>query len=656
MATPIVGIISTYSGNTGSSPTAPWSHLVEAGRNRAVLLLFCIRGGKTLTGVTLGATSGTVIANYGTGNDNNTRRVAAAIVVAPATGDLTVTPEFSASGTANGYSAWAVSLTDVNQSTPNRTANGQDLNATLASLSTDIDSVSGDIVLDVLCYSRNDAVADSEQEARARCNGTPPGIISHKLATSTTTAMGWSWTSQNSRYGHLGVAIIGDDTGDAVGPAEPATRGKGSWWLGAKPEGDSHAASSTMSIPVGSSNANQGSSSAGNGSRTRLYKAGNLSLPGIRVLTNATSDSSTATLYINGSATGVSITIPAATTGVIDGAGDVDVSPGDEADWIVVTAAGGALTHSGIWLWFDPDGADAIQPIQWQSNGQPLLSPSGTYYAHPQGFKGYSTGTAGDFVSPLAMVVENWDVTYVPGTRTFDIDVASRKNGAAGSMSLSWPYTDETVLKSQYTGSDTLAIGDTWGYEVVTGAGANTAEIGNFQAWGRSSDGEFLLLAGRPRNGTSFADGNIVYVGVQGELGTSTTEAHVQYPAPKAMTLLRLFAQTTLNNLAFGSEVGDTKVVLRVNGVDTALQLRIAKGDPERYWVDLQNAVEVEAGDLISIKVDTPNTTASSWSATAIGVVGVELVSAPALPTLSASTYKPDTLTSSGWTPRITAS
>ena len=651
MVTPIPGIISTYSGNTGTSPANPWKHLVAPGRNRAVLVICAIRGGKTLTGVTVGATSGTVIGNYGTGNDNNTRRVAMAIVVAPATGDLTVTPEFSASGTANGYSAWAMSLTDVNQSTPNDTPNGQDLNATLATLNTDIDSTAGDLVVDVLCYSRNDAVAGSGQTSRARCNGTPPGIISYKVATGDPTNMSWSWTSQNSRYGHMGVAIIGDDTGDAVGPAEPSTRGKGSWWLGARPEGDTHAAGSTMSIPVGSSNANQGSSTAGNGSRTRVYKDGNLSLPGLLVISNATSASSTATLHKNGSATSVSITISAGATGVIQGTGDVDVVAGDELDWSVVTGTGGTLAHSAIWLWFDPDGADTIQPIHWQSNGQPMLSASTTYYAAPQGLKGYSTGTASDVPAPIDMVLENWDVTYVTTTRTFDIAVTSRKNGSAGSLSLSWPFGDDTALKTQYSGSDTLSTGDTFGYQVTTTSGSNTAEIGNIVAWGRSSVGEAMFMAARARNGYSFNQGTTLYVGIQGELGSSTTESHVQYRAPKAMTLLRLYALTTLNTLAFGSEVGDVQVILRVNGVDTDLQLRIAKSDPERYWIDMQNAVEVDEGDLISLKVITPATSASSWSAAAMGVVMVEAL-ASVLPTLG--TVSATAITSSGFRPNVT--
>lgn len=82
-----------------------------------------------------------------------------------------------------------------------------------------------------------------------------------------------------------------------------------------------------------------------------LKFAATLRTPQIYVLTNSATDSVVFTLYVNGVASGVSVTVPALTTGWITGTGEVTVGAEDLIAWHSLKSSGtGTMTPLRIGL------------------------------------------------------------------------------------------------------------------------------------------------------------------------------------------------------------------------------------------------------------------------------------------------------------------
>lgn len=98
-------------------------------------------------------------------------------------------------------------------------------------------------------------------------------------------------------------------------------------------------------VGVANSNATIYSSEANN--RWALKYAATLRTPQIYTSTNSATSSVVATLMVNGVASGVSVTIPALTTGWVTGTGEVTVSASDTVSWRVVSGGGTGTTTLG---------------------------------------------------------------------------------------------------------------------------------------------------------------------------------------------------------------------------------------------------------------------------------------------------------------------
>lgn len=98
-------------------------------------------------------------------------------------------------------------------------------------------------------------------------------------------------------------------------------------------------------VGVGNANATIYSSVANN--RWALKFAATLRTPQIYTSTNSATSSVVATLMVNGVASGVSVTIPALTTGWVTGTGEVTVSASDTVSWRVVSGGGTGTTVIG---------------------------------------------------------------------------------------------------------------------------------------------------------------------------------------------------------------------------------------------------------------------------------------------------------------------
>ena len=85
-------------------------------------------------------------------------------------------------------------------------------------------------------------------------------------------------------------------------------------------------------------------------------------------------------------------------------------------------------------------------------------------------------------------------------------------------------------------------------------------------------------------------------------LGNVTVEANNQVPAMRAATLRNLRVRTVAGNISVANAV----FTVRVNGAPTALTCTIAVGASSA--ADLVHSVAVNAGDLLSVQLDTGTT------------------------------------------------
>jgi hypothetical protein len=151
-----------------------------------------------------------------------------------------------------------------------------------------------------------------------------------------------------------------------------------------------------------------------------------------------------------------------------------------------------------------------------------------------------------------------------------------------------------------------------------------------------------------PGDGLALSNG-LNYIPLAGELKVTTTEANAQQEAPFDLTAYRLAVAVGTN-----TSLLPTMVRLRVNGADASQWVELQPGIADVYYADVWATDDVDAGDLVCIEADCAGAN-STVRIRYVALVGVERSAAPSLPSLSASTYKPGTLTSTGWTPRVTA-
>ena len=183
--------------------------------------------------------------------------------------------------------------------------------------------------------------------------------------------------------------------------------------------------------------------------------------------------------------------------------------------------------------------------------------------------------------------------------------VRSRKNGANGAQSVSFGDS-ESGFKEDTANSDSLADGDTYNTQIVTGAG-NHGESTEFSIISYTLDhaGDETIIA-CVSFAESVGDGLTVYVNPFGEFQEVATEADTKYRVRVAGTLsdLRVFLKTNTIDTA-------STFRTRVNGTNGNLSVSIT-GDQSGQFEDTTNTDSISSGDQINYQIVTPVSCMSS--------------------------------------------
>ena len=219
------------------------------------------------------------------------------------------------------------------------------------------------------------------------------------------------------------------------------------------------------------------------------------------------------------------------------------------------------------------------------------LDQAATIYAWPTGTLEVNTTDNREAQVNDSYTLDNLFVLVTANNVDNASTIRTRKNGANGGLSVSVAANTTGDFEDQ-AGSDSLIDGDTWGYQVVVGAGAGgdvltltlisvTADAG--------SDIPFLLSSTSASVGATLTR----YYAVIGSQSVATTEADVQYRFRVASTLSNLTVRVITN-----ASTGTTTVRLRKNTADGNQVLSIATL-ATWFFEDAVNTDSIASGDLV---------------------------------------------------------
>ncbi len=644
MATPRIQETLTYQVDTTNDNH---THIVRDGANR-VLLVEMMGRFASVTSISYGGNALTQVvgADAGAGAAGTTHRhVDLWYLIAPAVGSATLNVQIS--GNTQG-TVRVRNLIDVDQSTPLRSQGGSNYAVSASGTSSTGDTLTpttaaDDLVLDLIAVSTTPTIGSGQTLAGF---GTQPTNQRSSTRVATGGSENMAWTYSSGTFAHCAVSIIGS----AATQPDPAdfggTAGKKSWHVSSTLTGESVSSGATVYVSLAPGIESSGTESL---NRTRIRVPGTISGLSLTVSVNATTSDSTVTVLEDGASTGVTITIPAGTTGTFAASGDVSVDGTTALSLQVTNGGGGSLTMTASSFAFEADDAETMTLLAAHSSSALQTSAATTTYLRASGSRGSDPDeTDATIRVPIAATWEGIEVIKVGNTTTATVDVASRISGANGNQALSW-VSSGASSEEDTTNSDTLADGDDIAWQIVAGAGSGTWETERWTSRLLTSNGRFLFVAGGvPGDGLALSNG-LNYIPLAGELKVTTTEANAQQEAPFDLTAYRLAVAVGTN-----TSLLPTMVRLRVNGADASQWVELQPGIADVYYADVWATDDVDAGDLVCIEADCAGAN-STVRIRYVALVGVERSAAPSLPSLSASTYKPGTLTSTGWTPRVTA-
>jgi hypothetical protein len=364
-------------------------------------------------------------------------------------------------------------------------------------------------------------------------------------------------------------------------------------------------AGTTQFSPFGTAKGTSWSSTEANRYRTYQH-ATTLSNLFVRIELNGTTATSTLGVRKNGVNGALTVSIGAGATGVFEDVTNSDtVAIGDEMVYVCDTGAGGTLTVSLISVLSDPTSGNTIE-TQIITGSANLSNASETRYAPVNGGPGLSTTEANHKCRcRTAAVWENLYVQVSANARSTDTIFGSRKNGAAGSLTLTVGASATGVFED-LSNADTLAAGDDYNFFMTTGTGTGTLTFQLLSAEFVTTSRKFpLLIADGAGVAQAFNVTN--YFPIAGMIvDPSTTETFQQLPTRLAITLSDLTVLVTANTIATSA----TTVTVRSNAGNTVLTVSIGAG-ATGVFEDLTNTVAIGSTESINYVVVTPNTSGS---------------------------------------------
>lgn len=333
-----------------------------------------------------------------------------------------------------------------------------------------------------------------------------------------------------------------------------------------------------------------------------VHRGPNATLKSLRVIvtTNARAANSSVTTRKNNADTSQVATITASTTGTYtDLTNEVSVTAGDKVAYkLVIGSTSGNIAIPSITV----DAESAAQAaVFWSGLGSvSTANASATRYWYTPGF--LNILTAEDSTQkpcPSAGVISNLRL-YVTAARATDTTARSRINTANGAMVVTLTASTTGAFEDT-TNTDTVAVGDLFSVQTVTGTGVDTLTISNISTLYTPTTANVTPLASSNAS-AALTSGSTSYYPPAGVM-SAVTEALAQIAAPVSGDGSYLYGRVSAN-----ASASTATMVLRVNGVDTAVTYTIAGGATGTF-TDTSNSVAVAAGDLLSIQGSGSNGT-----------------------------------------------
>lgn len=328
-----------------------------------------------------------------------------------------------------------------------------------------------------------------------------------------------------------------------------------------------------------------------------VHRGANATLKNLRVVvaTNARAATSSVTTRKNNADTAQVATITASTTGTYtDLTNTVSVTAGDKVAYkLVIGSTSGNFVAASITVNTESSSQAANF---WSAIGSvSTTNASSTRYWNVTGALATPSATEANFQSylPAAGTISNLRC-YVTAARATNTTFKSRVGGADGAMSVTLTASTTGAFEDT-TNSDTVSAGNLFCAATVTGTGVDTLTLSNVSVLYTPSTASVTAI-GSGSTSATLTSGVTRYYSPLGNLQALSSEGMVQQIAPFAGTAAYLCAQVTAN-----ASTTTTTMVLRNNGVDTAVTYTIAGGATGSF-VDTSNSVSVAAGDLLSIK------------------------------------------------------
>lgn len=312
--------------------------------------------------------------------------------------------------------------------------------------------------------------------------------------------------------------------------------------------------------------------------------AGTFSLPAVR---NVSAVGTTFTFRKNGG--NGSQTVSSSSAAWVTGSGSDTISAGNTVNWLIST--GGTAIYALRTVFQAASG----HACYYVNRGGQTNSAGNTFYFTLAGGERDSTESLTKFRVRVAGVASNFQIYISANAATASSTARTRLNGGNGSASVTIG-AGLTGLFEDSSNTDTLASGDDFNFQFVTGTGGNVTSQQIAVAITASSGTSNDLMGSNSTSTTNFSNTATNYAPITGRLfSTITTEAACQIPHGFACQIDRM-------RIYVGSNTGDGSEVftLRVNGSNATNTVTVGAG-LTGLFEDTTHTDTVTTTDLVSI-------------------------------------------------------
>lgn len=382
------------------------------------------------------------------------------------------------------------------------------------------------------------------------------------------------------------------------------------------------AAAATRSTPISGPYANNAVEAR---VQMTLRTAGEFSNLAVIVASNANTGTSTVFLRKNTANGNLNVSIPTVTTGTFEDTTNTDsIASGDLVCLQVITGATGTLGITNFSTQFSASSNTSQKLIS--TNDANFSTDSVTNFAPLSGSLAWGATEANCQTKfRTAGTIKNAALFVRVNSRTTTSTIGTRKNGAAGALSISIGAAVTGILEDT-TNSDTIVSTDLACYFITTGTGGGNLNVTTLGVDFETTDNKFQTSGGLAA-GTSLTNLTRFFALHNGTAFTS--EATAASECNLAFTASRVGAYCSAN-----AATGASTIDFRINSASSAVTCSAGAG-LTGWFEDTTNSANVVADDNINIRIVSGTGGAITWHT--VTLVGE--TSAPPPPTGGARSF-----------------